>query len=322
MRYRDPDPGRSLVELAITAIPFALLWLTMWIGIENGYWFSLVLTIPAAGFLLRLFIIQHDCGHGSFLRRRGSNDWLGRVLGILTLTPYDYWRRSHAIHHATSGNLDSRGIGDIDTLTVREYLASPWWRRLKYRLYRHPLIMFGLGPAYIFILQYRLPRGMMFKGWRPWVSTMATNLAIASVVAAMIWAVGVTDFLVIHVPVVLLASSAGVWLFYVQHQFEETAWESGESWDMHDLALHGSSHYKLPAVLQWFSANIGIHHIHHLSSRIPFYRLPNVLRDRPELADIGRLSLQDSFKCVGLVLWDESQRRLVRFSELGKGRKS
>ena len=180
--------------------------------------------MPAAGFLVRLFMIQHDCGHGAFFRHRRANDWVGRVIGVLTLTPYDFWRRTHALHHASSGNLDRRGIGDVDTLTVREYLALSRWGRLRYRLYRHPLVMFGIGPAYLFMLQHRLPVGLMRQGWRPWLSTMATNLAIAVIVATLIWLIGVKPFLLVHLPIMLLAASVGVWLFYVQHQFEQTTW--------------------------------------------------------------------------------------------------
>ena len=190
-------------------------------SVHFGYWWlSLLLAIPAAGFLVRLFMIQHDCGHGSFFRHRMANDWVGRVIGVLTLTPYDFWRRTHAIHHATSGHLERRGIGDVDTLTVREYLSRSFWGRLCYRAYRNPLVMFGLGPAYLFILQYRLPVGLLFSGWQPWLSTMATNVAIAAVVAVLIWFIGVWPFLLVHLPIILLAGSVGVWLFYVQHQFE------------------------------------------------------------------------------------------------------
>jgi acyl-lipid omega-6 desaturase (Delta-12 desaturase) len=234
----------------------------------------------------------------------------------LTLTPYDLWRRKHAIHHSTSGNLDRRGIGDIDTLTVHEYLARSRWGRLRYRVYRHPLVMFGFGPAYLFILEHRLPVGLMRSGWQPWLSTMATNAAIAAVVATMIWLVGVGPFLLVHLPVMLLAASVGVWLFYVQHQFENTAWAHDGAWNLQEVALHGSSHYALPSPLRWFTANIGVHHIHHLCSRIPCYRLPLVLREHPDLAGIGRLTLLQSLKCVRLALWDEDQKRLVSFREL------
>jgi omega-6 fatty acid desaturase (delta-12 desaturase) len=315
--YSTPSRLRSVAELAITGLPLVMLWTAAWFTFSLGHaWASLLIAIPAAGFLVRLFMIQHDCGHGTFFAGRLANDWVGRVIGVLTLTPYDCWRRSHAIHHATTGNLDRRGIGDLDTLTVREYRALSWWGRLKYRLYRHPLIMFGVGPAYLFLLQQRLPVGLMRNGWQPWASTMATNLAIAVIVAVLTWFIGIKAFLLVHLPITLLAGTAGVWLFYVQHQFEHTMWDRNESWNLHQAALHGSSHYELPALLRWFTANIGIHHVHHLSSRIPYYRLPRVLRDYPELRDVGRITLLQSFQCVRLVLWDEAQRRLVSFREI------
>jgi len=319
-RYREPNHWRSVVEILLTIVPLVLLWLMMWLALGVGYWLYLLLAVPAAGFLVRLFMIQHDCGHGSFFRDRRANDWVGRGIGVLTLTPYDFWRRSHAIHHAGSGNLDRRGIGDVDTLTVDEYLAQSRWGRLRYRLYRHPLVMFGIGPAYLFFLQHRLPVGFMRAGWRPWLSTMATNLGIALVAAVTIWAVGLGAFLLVQVPIMLLGASLGVWLFYVQHQFEDTSWDRNGGWNVHTAALHGSSHYDLPIVLRWFTANIGMHHVHHLSSRIPFYRLPLILRRHPELADIGRLTLLQSLSCVRLVLWDERARRLVSFREL-RGRR-
>lgn len=314
-RYREPDPFRSLLELAITFVSFLALWALAWWALSVGYWLTLAIAVPAAGFLVRLFIIQHDCGHGAFFGKRWINDWVGRFIGVLTMTPYDVWRRSHAIHHATQGNLAKRGIGDIETLTVREYLALPLWRRMAYRCYRNPVILFGIGPVYLFLVQNRLPLGFMRDGWRPWVSAMGTNLAIAVVICALIWMVGTGPFLLIQLPILLLASSMGVWLFYVQHQFEDTVWADGETWEFHDAALLGSSHYDLPAVLAWFTANIGVHHVHHLYSRIPFYRLPQVLRDFPELANVKRLTLHQSLACVRLRLWDERQRKLISFRE-------
>ena len=314
--YREPSHARSILEIAITVGAYAALWVLSWMALGFGYWLSLIMAVPAAGFLVRLFMIQHDCGHGSFFRRRVANDWVGRAIGALTLTPYDAWRRSHAIHHASSGNLEQRGIGDITTLTVREYLALSRWRRLGYRLYRNPIVMFVVGPAYLFILQHRLPIGMMRGGWQPWISTMATNGAIALLIVIMMWLVGVGPFLLVHLPITMLAASIGVWLFFVQHQFEETYWEGAPAWSLHEAALHGSSHYDLPGVLRWITANIGVHHIHHLSSRIPYYRLPRVLRDHPELKGVGRLTLLESFACVRLVLWDESNRRLISFRDL------
>ena len=261
-------------------------------------------------------MIQHDCGHGSFFRRRLLNDWVERVIGVLTLTPYDLWQRSHALHHANSGNLDRRGIGDIDTLTVDEFRARTPRRQLLYRIYRHPIVMFDVGPAYQFVFRHRLPIGFMCSGWQPWVSAMATNAAIAILIAAIIWLVGVGPFLLLQLPITLLAASIGVWLFYVQHQFENTLWEHDDEWNFREAALHGSSHYDLPGVLRWFTANIGVHHVHHMSSRIPYYRLPEVLRDRPELGNVDRLTLCQSLKCVRLVLWDEKRRRLVSFREM------
>ncbi len=304
-----------MFELAITAGPFALLWLLTWAALDAGYLLGLVLTVPAGAFLLRLFLIQHDCGHGGFSPNRALNNWIGRALGILTFTPYDYWRRCHAIHHASTGNLDARGVGDVDTLTVAEYRARSPKGRLLYRLYRHPLILFGLGPAYLFLLRHRLPIGMMRKGWRPWLSTLGTNAGIAALAGALIWAMGLKLFLLIHLPITLVAASLGVWFFYVQHQFERTHWEQGADWSFHEAALQGSSHYELPLILRWFSANIGVHHVHHLSSQIPFYRLPEVLRAFPLLATTSRVTFRESLGAVRLVLWDEEKRRLVSFRE-------
>ena len=314
-RYRQPSNARGIVEIGITVVPLVVLWALIWATLDLGYWLSLLLALPAAGFLVRLFMIQHDCGHGSFFRHRLANDWVGRVIGVLTLTPYDFWQRTHALHHAGSGNLDRRGFGDIDTLTVREYRALSSWGRLRYRMYRHPVVMFGIGPAYLFMVRHRLPFGLMRGGWGPWVSTMATNFSAALIVATLIWLIGVKAFLLVHLPVLLLAASIGVWLFYVQHQFENTTWEKEPAWNRHSAALHGSSHYDLPAVLRWFTANIGMHHVHHLCSRIPYYRLPRALRDHPELRDIGRLTLWQSLGCVRLVLWDENEHRLVSFRQ-------
>ena len=315
--YRAPSDGRSIVEIAITAFPLIALWASMWVSLHLvGYWLSLLLAIPAAGFLVRLFMIQHDCSHGAFFGRRSANDWVGRVIGVFTLTPHDFWRHTHAMHHAGSGNLDHRGMGDVTTLTVAEYRGLVWRRRFRYRVYRNPLVLFVIGPAYLFLLQHRVPLGLMRKGWQPWVSTMATNLGILALVAGLIWLTGVGVFLMIHLPIAIVAASIGVWLFYVQHQFEHTSWEREPDWSHPEASLHGSSHYDLPRVLRWFTANIGVHHVHHLSSRIPYYRLPEVLRDHPELAGVGRVTLWQSLGCVRLVLWDEGRKRLVSFHEM------
>ena len=309
--YRKASLSRSLMEIAITVVPLALLWAGAVAALSVSYWLTLLILIPAAFFLVRLFIIQHDCGHGAFFQNPKINDWTGRILGVFTCTPYDVWRRSHAIHHASSGNLDKRGVGDIDTLTIEEYQALPRWRQFTYRLYRHPIVMFAIGPAYLFLVEQRLPTGMMNQGWRPWLSAMATNAGIALFAAVMIWLVGWKAFLMVHVPLVALAASIGVWLFYIQHQFEDTYWAEGHEWSHQEAALHGSSHYDLPAVLSWATGYIGIHHVHHLYSRIPFYRLPQVLRAYPELADVRRVTLWQSFKYARLRLWDQAAQRLV-----------
>ncbi len=315
-RYREPSRWRSLFELAVTVVPFASLWAVALAAVTHQHFWGLLLTVPAAGFLLRLFVIQHDCGHGAFFPSRLANDWLGRVLGVLTLTPYGYWRRTHATHHATSGNLDQRGIGDVTTLTVAEYVALPWPRRFAYRLYRHPAFMFGIASTFLFVVQYRVPIGLMRAGFQPWLSTLGTTLAIALAAAAVIWAVGLVPFLLVHVPVTLMAAGAGVWLFFIQHQFEDTVWERDPHWRFQHAALHGSSHYDLPPGLRWLTGHIGVHHVHHLSSRVPFYRLPAVLRDHPELREIGRLTLLESLACVKLVLWDEERKQLVSFKDV------
>jgi acyl-lipid omega-6 desaturase (Delta-12 desaturase) len=319
--YRQPRALRGMGELAVTAVPFAILWFTTALSVHFGlYWLYALLVLPAAGLLVRLFMIQHDCGHGSFFPSHLGNAWVGRAISILTLTPYDQWRRSHAIHHATSGNLDRRGIGDVTTLTVDEYLRRSFWGRLGYRLYRNPLVMFGLGPIWLFLLQSRLPVGFMRRGWKPWASVMGTNLGIAVAAGLMIWAVGFWPFLMIHLPIVFFGAVAGVWLFYVQHQFEATHWAQDEGWTIEDAALQGSSHYDLPSVLRWFTANIGVHHVHHLASRIPSYRLTEVLNDFPDLRGQGRLTLMQSFGCIRLVLWDEGAQRLISFRDLRRTR--
>ncbi len=315
LRYREPDFSRSVFEIAVTILPFAVLWVAILVSLEVSYWLTFLLAFPTAGFLLRIFLIQHDCGHGTFFRNRTTNDWVGRVLGIVTLTPYDLWRRSHATHHATSGNLSRRGIGDIKTLTLAEYSSRSFWGRLRYRAYRHPFVLFVLGPAHLFLLQHRVPVGFMRDGSMPWVSTMVTNAATAVVFSLLIWLVGFKAFLAVQLPVTVLTASIGVWLFYVQHQFEGTRWDSDPDWKMHDAALHGSSFYDLPPLLRWFTANIGMHHVHHLCSRIPYYKLPRALKEFPELKTIGRLTLAESVRSVRFSLWDEKRRAMISFDE-------
>jgi omega-6 fatty acid desaturase (delta-12 desaturase) len=282
--------------------------------LSYSYWLTLLISLCNAAFLLRLFAIQHDCGHGAFFKNRNTSDWIGRMIGVLTLTPYDVWRRSHSIHHNSSGNLDRRGMGDIHTLTVAEYRDLSTMNRLLYRLYRNPIILFGLGPGYLFLLQNRLPLGFMATG-KYWLSAMCTNAGIFVALGVIIHFGGLMPILLIFLPTTLLAATAGVWLFYVQHQFETTHWETDKDWQLHEAALHGSSHYVMPSILQWLTANIGIHHVHHLYSRIPFYRLPEVLRDHNALAEGSRMTIRESLANARLHLWDEESRTLVSFSD-------
>ncbi|MEI7600672.1 MAG: fatty acid desaturase [Aestuariivirga sp.] len=314
--YKIPDDSRAIFELMVTVLSLVALWVTMWVMAGVSAWLPALLAIPSGALLVRLFMIQHDCGHNAFFSSRQANDWTGRILGVFTLTPFDFWRHSHALHHAGSGNLDRRGIGDIDTLTVEEYLARSRWGRLKYRMYRHPLVMFGLGPSFLFLLLHRLPLGATRLGPMPWLSTMLTNLGIAALFTLIIALMGLATFLLLYLPMTVIGASIGVWLFYVQHQFEHTYWEQDTDWSHPDAALHGSSFYDLPRWLMWLTGNIGIHHLHHLSSRIPFYRLPEALADYPELRGIGRLTLWQSLANVRLTLWDKARHRMISFSAL------
>ncbi len=315
-----PDRKRSIRQLVVTAGTFAALWLGMWLSLRYGYWITLLLAIPAAGFVVRFFMIQHDCGHGSFFQSRRANDIIGHLIGVLTLTPYSYWRGMHAEHHATSGNLDRRGAGDVTTLTVREYLALSWWGRVGYRIYRHPLVLFGLGPIYLFFVKHRLPLDLPLRKIKMWASVLATNVLIAAVLVGLAFLVGPINLLKMQLPITLLASAIGVWLFFIQHQFEGVYWRRENEWQADEAALIGSSYYRLPKVLQWFTASIGLHHVHHLCSRIPNYRLQECLDRVPELKQIPRITLMDSLRCTTLALWDEAAMKMVRFRDLKRGR--
>lgn len=313
--YRQPIQYRSVFELAVTLVPLVALWAAAWWAMSVSPLLAILLALVNAGFLVRAFMVQHDCGHGSLFRDRRVGDWVGRGLGVLTLTPYDVWRKTHAIHHATTGNLDQRGIGDMPTLTVREYAEKGPLGRAAYRLLRHPVFLFGVVPFYMFFLQNRLPVHLMRSGWRYWLSAMGTNAAIALLVGAILWLGGWQVLLCVFLPTTMLAATIGMWFFYVQHQFEDTSWHRGEDWNVQEAALYGSSHYALPAPLRWISGNIGAHHVHHLASRIPFYRLDEVIRDHQVLAGTKRITLWQSFRCARLHLWDEEGRKLLSFAE-------
>lgn len=287
----------------------------MWYALENGYWLALVLTLPAAGLVVRFFIIQHDCGHGSFFRSRFANDMLGRAISLLTLAPYDNWRRAHATHHATSGNLAKRGTGDMHTLTVKEFKALSPGKQRMYRLYRNPFVLLFLGPPYLFLLSYRFPIGAPVPFKQAWPGVVMLNAGLIIFYGLLGPAVGWLNLLLILGPATLMSTWAGGWLFYIQHQFPDTAWENGNEWDFHDAAISGSSYYVLPKILQWFTGNIGLHHIHHLNGKIPNYRLQECLDASPELTGMSRLTFVESLKCVNLALWDEESRKLISFRQ-------
>lgn len=315
--YKEPRAWRSLRQLADTALPFGLSWgLSCWALLSGHPWLSLLLTVPAGGLILRFFIIQHDCGHGSFFKQSWANDLAGALIGVVTLTPYKYWRQTHAIHHATSGNLDRRGYGDIDTLTVREYLALSSWGRLKYRIYRSVPVMFFIGPAFHFILYHRLP-GIVPADWKTErLSILTTDLSLALILLLADRTIGVGNFLQIQLPINMLAATCGVWFFYVQHQFEDAYWRKDEEWDFAAASLEGASLYDMGAVLNWLTGDIGVHHLHHLNSRIPNYNLRRCMTENPIFQNVTRLTLLSSFKCAKLALWDEERRRLVSFAAL------
>ena len=319
-KYQTPSVKRAVWQLVSTVLPLLAMLVLMYWSLSVSYWLTLALALPAAGLTIRTFIIMHDCGHGSFLPSRTWNDVVGWVTGILTATPYAHWRREHAIHHATSGHLEQRGTGDITTLTVREYLAKKWLQRVRYRIYRNPLILLGFGPTFLFI-KHRWPTPGM-AGRREALNVHLTNLALVSLITGLSLLIGFRELVMVWLPVVLLSGSAGVWLFYVQHQFEETYWRGAGDWDYVTAAVSGSSYFRLPRVLQWFTGNIGFHHVHHLSPKIPNYELERCHRENPRFQQVTTLTLRESFRTLRLKLWDEESGRLVGFGHLRRLRRA
>jgi acyl-lipid omega-6 desaturase (Delta-12 desaturase) len=313
-RYNYPDHLKSWWQVINSVVPYIGLWVLMFYSLQVSYWLTLLLSVLAAGFLVRIFIIFHDCGHGSFFRTDRLNRLVGIPLGLLVFTPYHRWHRDHKVHHATVGNLDKRGIGDVKTLTVEEYKNLSRWGRFSYRFYRHPLFLLAVAPILLFLIQQRLPKSYMNSRQHTYVQL--TNVAIAGIVLLLIWAIGWKAFLLIQLPVIYFGSVAGVWLFYVQHQFEHVVWARSENWDYKTIALRGSSFFKLPKILQWFTGNIGFHHIHHLSPKIPNYKLPLCHRENPEFQDVRPITLWSSLRSLRLRLWDEENQRLVGFGQL------
>jgi omega-6 fatty acid desaturase (delta-12 desaturase) len=320
-KYQKPAAWPGAWQLINTLVPYAALWYLMHLLLGFSFWLAVPLALLAGGFLVRIFIIFHDCGHGSFFPSRKANDIVGFLTGVLAFTPYRHWTREHAVHHATSGDLDRRGTGDVWTLTVQEYLEASRWKRFAYRLARNPVILFGIAPLFLFVIKHRFagpkagPRERRSVAW--------TNLGILAVGVALSWAFGVKAYLGLQLIAVMVAGSAGMWLFYVQHQFEDVQWERSHDWEYCEAALKGSSFYKLPKVLQWFSGNIGFHHIHHLSPSIPNYRLEKCHQSEPIFQSVKPITLFSSLKSLTFRLWDEQRQRLVGYRAvraLRKGR--
>lgn len=312
--YRKPSLWRSLWQLGNSLIPYAILWYLMVWSLEVSYWLTLALSIPATGFLVRLFIISHDCGHGSFFRASWANHLVGRITSFLCFIPYYCWKHEHAIHHANSGDLDNRGVGDISTLTVEEYRQLSAWGRLRYRLYRNPLVLFGIGGLFLFLIRFRFPReGATHR--EKW-SVYQTNVALVLFWTAIGLTLGIWPYLLVQGPITILASASGVWLFYVQHQFEGAYWERHNNWDYVNGALRGSSYYRLSGVLQWFTGNIGFHHVHHLNSAIPNYYLQRCHIENPRLQEVPTLGLIESLRTNRCKLWDEANQRMVGYEAL------
>jgi acyl-lipid omega-6 desaturase (Delta-12 desaturase) len=312
-KYYTPHTLKSTWQLFNSFMLFITTWVLMYLSLDLSYFITVLLAFPAAGLMARIFIIQHDCGHGSFFKSKKVNDLWGMFCSIFTFTPYHYWRKTHAIHHASAGKLDQRGLGDIYTMTVNEYLSRSKWGRFKYRLYRNPVFLFIIIPTILFLIIYRFP-DFRKKELKPvFASTYYTTAIIALLLGGVIWLVGLKAFLLVQLPVTIVTSSLGAWLFFVQHQFEDAYWENNDKWDYTKAALNGSSYYKLPRVLQWFTGNIGFHHIHHLSPRIPNYKLEKCHKENPVLQTNSVLTLQTSLRSIFLALWDERKKKLVSF---------
>lgn len=316
--YQKPSFWRASWQIVNTIGSYAALWFLMYLSLSLSWWLVMPMALLAGGLLIRVFIIFHDCGHGSFLKSSRANDFWGFITGVLTFTPYYHWRWEHSLHHATAGDLDRRGVGDIWTLTVQEYLDASRWKKFSYRLARNPIILFFIAPLFLFLVVQRFPAAKANPRERHSVWLM--NVAVVGLAATLILIFGFLPWLVIQLTAMAVAGSGGIWLFYVQHQFEDAYWERAEDWDYTDAALKGSSFYKLPRVLQWFSGNIGFHHIHHLSPRIPNYNLERCHRSDPWLQQVKPITLLGSLKSITFRLWDENSRKLVGFGHLKKHR--
>jgi omega-6 fatty acid desaturase (delta-12 desaturase) len=311
--YAQPHLGKTWLDISTSVVPYLALMVGMYLLLDVSVLLTLALAPVAAGFLLRTFILFHDCTHGSLFHSKRANRYWGTFLGLLVYTPFESWGHSHAIHHATAGDLDRRGTGDVSTLTVAEYLSRDARGRRMYRLFRNPLVMFGLGPILSVIV---IPR-LVPKDARPRLrrAVIRTNIIVAVMVVGLVWLMGPLEYLVVQWPAAWMAASAGIFLFYVQHQFEDVYWENNDNWEFADAAVRGSSFLKLPRVLQYFTGNIGFHHVHHLSARIPNYNLQRAHEELDLFRDVPTLTLRDGIRCTRLKLWDEEHGRLVSFAE-------
>jgi omega-6 fatty acid desaturase (delta-12 desaturase) len=312
--YEKTDIKASIKQLMNTVGPLLLLWYAAYLTLSVSYWLTLPITFLAAGFMVRTFIIFHDCTHQSFFKSKLANDIVGNITGLLTVIPYQQWKNEHAIHHSTSGNLDKRGVGDVWIMTVEEYKAASFWQRIVYRVYRHPLTMFGIGPIFVFLFQYRFNRKGARRKER--INTHMLNISIVVLYAAMCWLIGWQAFLMIQGPVFLVSGSLGIWLFYVQHQFEDSYFENEEDWSYVKAAVEGSSYYKLPNLLQWVTGNIGFHHVHHLSSKVPNYNLEKAHNATPPLHMATTITIRTSLKSIKFRLWDEQGKKFMTFGEV------
>jgi omega-6 fatty acid desaturase (delta-12 desaturase) len=318
-KYQKPSAWRALWQIVNTVVPYAGVWYLMHVCLAISWWLVVPLAVLAGGLLVRVFIIFHDCGHGSFFKSRGANDLVGFLSGILTFTPYYHWRWEHSIHHSSSGHLDKRGTGDVWTMTVQEYLESSRWKKFSYRLARNPIVLFVIAPLYLFLFWQRFPSSKANRRERH--SVYAMNACLLGMGLSLGFVFGFKDYILIQLIILMVAGGAGVWLFYVQHQFEGVYWERGENWDYVAAALQGSSFYKLPRILQWFSGNIGFHHIHHLSPRIPNYNLERCHQADPLFQKVKPITLLSSLKSFNFRFWDEQHRQLIgyrRFRQLRK----
>lgn len=317
LKYVRPSPGKSIWQIINSLVPYTILWFLLVKSTGYSYLLTSILLFLASGFLIRIFILFHDCGHSSFFRSAKANKIAGIIMGIITFTPFYSWHHQHWVHHITSANLDKRGIGDVWTLTVEEYLKSSPLNRFIYRAFRNPFIMFTIGPVFVIFIRNRLSRRTMTRQEK--LNIYFTNIVLLIMALIISYFIGFREYLLIQVPILLISHSIGIWLFYIQHQFDDVSWERTKNWNYKTAAFEGSSFLKLPAILQWFTGNIGFHHVHHLSSRIPNYNLEACHYENEIFSDVKPIRLLSTFRALNLSLWDEAEHRLTSFRRIRIG---